>query len=549
MASRPPAPARLAVYALAIVAIRAVLWREFPLILTGDSWDFLGATSRIAARLDFSEAGVGLRDCRTPGYPAFQAIFSAITELKSSRMILLQSALGLVSVALGYLAGMAARAPRVARALAVFLGLNPVYLLHEHCLMSEGLSLALLLALTAVALASIGDRPARLRVGFALGALSAMNALTRINALPFCVILSAGAILSRPGFAGRKGMARAGAAWIVAFSVVAAPWIARNYGIYGKFSMNLFQYRALLVYKAMHGRLDSDQPRLRRTRDALAWGDVDYNWLWKLEADYGTVGSEEVAARLLEEQWRAHPRRQALDTLESLRGFAGIYGQSGNDRTPVRDWFRTLVGDVAAVDGLHDRAASQAAALGLHYERARGDSPRLRAWRGCGLAYLDAFRPLLVAAFLVALGFWRLVKAGDRTRRDSAIGWLSAAYLAMACFHAPTLTDSDRFTSLYDWAAVLVILLVVSGRRRLTRLVPPARDGAGRARDACTEGGDLGADDPTAWGRPMAIHAQSPASPFNAGLGRGMIAMSASQSPIAAQPRPTPTPIAGEPAR
>ncbi len=469
--------ARLALYAVAFVAIRAVLWRDFPLILTGDSWDFLGATSRIADRLDFSDSGVGLRDCRTPGYPVFQAILSPITGLRSSRIILAQSALGLVAAALGCCVGMAARSPRAAEALAVFLGLNPVYLLHEHCLMSEGLSLALLLAMTAVALARIGDRAAGPWGGAALGALSAMNALTRVNALPFCVILSAGAILSRPGSAGRKGMARAASAWVLAFLVVAGPWIERNHRLYGKVSLNLFQYRALLIYKAMHQRLDPKQPQLRRTLDALSWGNVDYNGLWKLKAEYGTVGSEEVAARLLKEQWRAHPGRQARDVLDSLRGFAGLHGPAEDDRTPVRYWFRALAGDVAAVDRLHDGSASQAVTLGLHYERACGDSSELRGWRWCGLAYLEAFRPLLVLAFLGSLGSWRLARVGERTRRDYAIRWLSAAYFSMVGFHALTLTDSDRFSSLYDWAAVLVILLVVAGRPRPARSGPVADDG------------------------------------------------------------------------
>src|SRR3954447_3854113 len=132
---------RICVALALILGLRALVTRDFPLLLTGDSWDFLGAANAIARDLDFSSPGVGLRDCRTPGYPTFLAIVSPLTRMRSDRIVMAQTALGLAGVVLGWGIGKALRSPLASEGLAVFLGLNPVILLNEHALMSEGLSL------------------------------------------------------------------------------------------------------------------------------------------------------------------------------------------------------------------------------------------------------------------------------------------------------------------------------------------------------------------------------------------------------------------------
>src|SRR4051794_22617879 len=109
---------RYGVYLLLALVLRALLYRDYPLLLTADSWDYLGATTAIAQRLDFASiTGNGLRDCRVPGYPVFQAVFFPLTQLQSDRILLLQAALGLLGILLGWAIGRVLRAPAVAEGL------------------------------------------------------------------------------------------------------------------------------------------------------------------------------------------------------------------------------------------------------------------------------------------------------------------------------------------------------------------------------------------------------------------------------------------------
>src|SRR4051794_12427518 len=48
---------RYGLYVLLLVLLRAQLCRDFPILLTGDSWDFIGAATAIAGGLDFSGTG------------------------------------------------------------------------------------------------------------------------------------------------------------------------------------------------------------------------------------------------------------------------------------------------------------------------------------------------------------------------------------------------------------------------------------------------------------------------------------------------------------
>lgn len=69
------------------------------------------------------------------------------TQLLSDHLVLLQLGLGLVSVALGFAIGALLRLRVVSLAMMAFLGLSPVYLLHEHAIMCGAFALTLYVAL------------------------------------------------------------------------------------------------------------------------------------------------------------------------------------------------------------------------------------------------------------------------------------------------------------------------------------------------------------------------------------------------------------------
>jgi hypothetical protein len=70
--------------------------------------------------------------------------------------VLLQSALGLAGAALGWSIGRRLGSRAASEGLLLLLGLNPVYLLNEHAMMSEGLSLVTVLGFTWAALSCLG---------------------------------------------------------------------------------------------------------------------------------------------------------------------------------------------------------------------------------------------------------------------------------------------------------------------------------------------------------------------------------------------------------
>jgi hypothetical protein len=245
-------------------------------------------------------------------------------------------------------------------------------------------------------------------------------------------------------------------------AAIVGPWLWRNVMLYDQVSLNMFQNRTLLIYKTMHSSFDKRLPVVKRESALLGRDSVDYDWLGKLGERYGTIGAERVASELLREQWRRHPGRQLKDVLKSFACFGGWYEHCDDDRAPIRYWFENLVGDVAAVDRLHEQSRPLAERLGFTYVTTRGDSIWTRAWQKSGWTYLVVLRPILFVGFFIALALPRLRRWPKPSAfHEAATRFLSLGYLATAAFHSVTLTDSDRFSSLYDWMGLLVILLMV----------------------------------------------------------------------------------------
>ena len=460
---------RIAWFAVPIVLVRVVLYRDSPLILTGDSWDFLGAANGIADRLDFSNrAECGLRDCRLPGYPLLLAGFRPFTRSISDRILILQALLGLLSVGLGVVIGVALRSRRIAEGLALFLGIDPVYLINEHALMSEGLSLVTLLAFVLLLILAQRDGPSAIRgawIGLSVGAA----ALVRVNALPFCagsVVMGLVLMLAGRPRPNLRMMVRYVLAMAIVFGAVVAPWLYRNYTIYHRVSFVLFQNRPLLVYRGLHPCFDPDLPLFRKVQAAVKRPDLDYDWLQELTNQRGTHGAETTAGALLAEQWRHRSIAHVKDMMFNVVCFAGIYETSGNDRAPMLHWFEQVVGRPGAVRRDFPRYESLAEDLEFRFTDRGGESPSSRWWRSLGRSYLIWIRPLLFLAFVLAVfaGAPRGLQGRSASLGEAVLACLATGYFAVAGFHAVTFTDSDRFASLYDWAAVLVVLLALRER-------------------------------------------------------------------------------------
>jgi len=480
---------RYGTYLLLIVLLRVQLYRHTPLLLTADSFDYIGATTTIGHRLDFSSnAACGLRDWRVPGYPVFQAIFLPLTRLQSDRILLLQTVLGLAGVVVGWLIGRALGSALAAEALMVFLGVNPLYLFYEHWFMSEGLSLVTVLGFALTASRCFRDGPSPRR-GVLIGALCGACTLVRINSLPFCATVTLGLLVvgaHRPPDVVGSRRWRPTAAFALAiglaFTAVVGPWILRNYGMYRRLSINVNTNRNLLIYYSLHLGINKQLPELSRANAELSDDLLSYEWLQKLTTHYGVIGAEDVAGRVLSEQRAGREAEIVQEMLRSFLRFGGHYTALENDLAMMRYWFDHHIGRAYSVKKLHDRWKPLVTDLGLTYATRGTNSPWTRSWRNAGRAYLIQGRPLLFLGFFGALCF-NVLSRKDRPLnvQDAAIRWFAAGYLAVALFHATTLTESDRFASLYDWVAFLVVLLV-AGRllHRHPCSVPTATTALGR---------------------------------------------------------------------
>jgi hypothetical protein len=437
-------------------------------MVTADSWDYLGAARSIGEQLDFASTGeCGLRDCRVPGYSAFLALFLPFTQLQSDRILVLQAMLGMAGVVTGWWIGRILRSKFAAEALAIFLGLNPIYLFNEHWLMSEGLSLVAVLVFVAVWMTSLRDG-LTLGRGILLGLVIGASTLIRINSFPFCATLAAGLLVAevrRGSFSISTGRFRSSVAVIFAMGVasvaVVGPWVVRNQVLYGQITLNAHTNRTLLIYRACHDAVDRRMPLLKQTSAVLGNNIISYEWLATLKERYGLAAAEQVAGQILKEQARSRRRRALAQFGLSIAGFAGYYRFVDNDVAMTRFWFDHFVGRNDALNKMENAWSSVAAAVGFRYARRDGDPRWTRYWQRLGLTYLVKLRPLLFVGFLFARAVHlRSRRAWSIGGADEALLWLSAGYVATFLFHAFTLTDSDRFGSLYDWVPLLLVAWV-----------------------------------------------------------------------------------------
>jgi hypothetical protein len=459
---------RLLLYLLLALALRLLLFRHFPALLTNDSPDYIKAAYAIYSRLDFANEWLG--DVRMPGYPLFLAALYPVTGTRSDLLVLAQSLLGLLCVPLGWQIGRLLRTPRIADGLALFFAFNPAYLLLEHALMTEALALFLMLAFTTVALIGLQRAPAAW-LGLLAAALLGLSGLVRVNLLPYgCVLLS---LLTARWLAlcwrdrqQTRRMARAGVLLAVllppllGLAVTLGPWLGRNYALYGTVSLSAHSDRSLLMWKTMSATMDANLPLFQRYAGGRTV--LDFDWLNEFSARHATVEAETIAAAIVAEQAQAYPGRHLRAMLRSGLNHIGVYSEGyvpRDDRAMIAYWFYALVNDPASV------ATSVPDVLDwLAYTPVDQPSIWTAIWRLAGTIYLQVMRPLLFIALAAAtarltLAVWRR-QLSPAAYPVYAVAGLIAAYAATLTFHAVTLTGSDRFGTLSDWVALAVTLYV-----------------------------------------------------------------------------------------
>ena len=272
------APRRLLVWILlGALAVRLVLYWSFPSFLTDDSGDYLLAARALAGSFDFASSG--LHDWRVPGYSLFLALVQPYTALQSDRIVAVQVLLGVLTVLLGFVVGVASRSALTAVGLALFLAFNPIYLLFEHAVMSEALAIAALLGFLAAVVWSC-SRPRRAWLcGVVVAAPFALCVLTRANSMAFCAIC----LVAPPAcWAVQEGVRsrlwrdavlRFAAAVLAVLIVLVGPWLLRNYQMYGQASMLVSLNRNLFLYKAFYEPVDSTLPKLQAINRDFGGGD------------------------------------------------------------------------------------------------------------------------------------------------------------------------------------------------------------------------------------------------------------------------------------
>jgi len=459
------------------VLARVVLYLRFPILLTNDSPDYLLAGERIAAELDFMNAG--LRDWRLPGYPLFLALAQWLAEWRSTSVVAVQSLGGVLCVGFGIAAGRFLGLRLGSVVLGAFLALHPVYLLSEHLVMTEALFILLLWSVATVGIAALRDRPEFLP-GLLLGALLSWCVLTRANGLFFCVPVVAGLIglsrIERGAWRARlASLAPFAFGILLAVTVLVGLWAYRNDLFLGRprpFTNN-FQ-RALLIYQAQHDFIDPELPEIRRFGfDPATPSESAYRLVEELAAS-GSIAAEAVARRIVREQVRERKRDYLQQVGYSLLHYSGFRVPT---RTPGRSdmtyWFHRYAGHFPLV---HTHNLGLARRSGLEYVAVGRGGRVLRWWSAAGTWHLNAGRGLLSSVFALAVAVLGLTGGLRPTdRAGTALLALTLGLLSAAAAHAVMLADYDRFAMPFDGFQVLVILGVTQRARRWDRAFSPPR--------------------------------------------------------------------------
>jgi hypothetical protein len=227
-----------------------------------------------------------------------------------------------------------------------------------------------------------------------------------------------------------------------------------------------FGNRNMLIFATMYHPLDYTLPTIAAVNQQLDSTSVDWAWLWKVYHEYGTQGAEDVARRILIEEFSAHPDQYLANVLEGLIGFGGVRDEVAGERTAVQGWVAAQLNNVAGLNSDNVALDTNVHDLDFRYVAA-GDDNRFNAMiRAASLVYLQIGRPLLYITTLAAWAIFVTPMLAQKQRRQAgdlrtpAVVVLGGAYVANVVVHAVTMFDGDRFALPFDWILVLILTLM-----------------------------------------------------------------------------------------
>jgi hypothetical protein len=263
----------------------------------------------------------------------------------------------------------------------------------------------------------------------------------------------------------------------MAGGVLIGPWLWRNYRLYHTFSLTNYINRNLLIFKVLHYPPDLTLPKMKAINQVLGTSEVNFDWLLKLQTVYSLAEAERITGELFWEQVAANPRLYIWQIASSFIDFGGFSGLTGNDLTASLYWFVHVVNQPQAWQPINTSSSAKSRVPFFYYVPVAGDASLGLVWSKIGEVYLRGVRPALyVLFFVLGIAYVAKQRLGVLITREvpgQMIGILGGGYLVTIVAHTLTLTDSDRYASLFDWVPLLVILLIagVYLQRRIKRTV------------------------------------------------------------------------------
>jgi hypothetical protein len=453
--------------------LRLLLFVVFPIFLTNDSPDYIIGSDGIYRSLDFNNAG--LSTWRSPLYPIVLALSRPLTQMRSDRMIELQTYMGLSAILLAATLGYLLNSRTVGIVLAIFFGINPVYLLYEHAVMTETLFTLAVMCVTVVALVCLKRRLTFVN-GAALGIATSACVLIRSNGIAYGValilVVAAVKVLqprlqqqpSGPGELNRGALKfLAGAGMCV--GLILGLWVWRNYTAFGIVSLSASTNELVVFCLTEEGLLDLSLPITHAFNRIYDPANPDTIWAftWQMRVVEPSK-MEPLASAIIREQILHNPAGYGRAVLNSAVNFGGY--PVPNVPGPATDlvwWFGHDVSKVDELDARNKAFVPSLASTGFSYSGRAGSTVLTSAWALSGLTYLEVFRPALSVVFAVACILFISVRKLRGANLTSAFAWnCLCGYFATLGLHALTLSAYDRYATPFDWIEVLIVTVVVS---------------------------------------------------------------------------------------
>jgi len=203
---------------------------------------------------------------RTPGYPAFVALFYSLFDIRPWVVMLAHTFLDLVSVYFVFRIGRLLFSRAVGLIAAALLALDPNFVFITQSLMSDGLFVATLTAAVfAYLLAIRGARPLMSAVcaGLLLGAATMVRPVAQYYFILLLLFL-----LAWPGPSLRQRAAR-GLVLALAFAATLTPWIIRNYQLYDTPRLSSVQGDVMMNWQVAYTRAWKENRPVNEIREEL----------------------------------------------------------------------------------------------------------------------------------------------------------------------------------------------------------------------------------------------------------------------------------------